>query len=68
MPITEVSYTIRLTLGDYQHEELSAKYTLDPTTELGVTADKMMSEARKVCLEKTTAYLNKAKGKDGRST
>lgn len=60
MIVSKVTYLLRKNLGDYQHEELSAEVTAD--IEKPESGEDMMREARRVCVQNTTAFLNKKKG------
>jgi hypothetical protein len=59
MKATSVTYEIRLTLGQYQHEQLSC--TVEAETGKEEDPDKMMQEARRVCIANSTNELKKAK-------
>lgn len=59
MYVSEVRYSLRLTLGDYQHEELEAKVLNDPDDL--ATGDEMMKEARRVVVSQTTRKLKEQK-------
>lgn len=52
MKVTQVTYSMRVSLGQYQHEELSC--TVEASQDEVKTGDEMMNEARKVCVDNTT--------------
>jgi len=57
---TSVTFTLRVTLGAYQHEELTA--TVEPLPDEFIDGADLMREARRVCLSNTTARLKKQEG------
>lgn len=57
MKTASVTYSCRLTLGQYQHEELSV--TLEPEPGEVVAGDELLRKAREFVSKNTTAYLNK---------
>lgn len=63
MKVTQCTYTCRLTLGQYQHEELSA--TVEPELGEVINGNDLMREARKICLSNSTQSLTKKKDKKG---
>ena len=62
MKTNSVTYTIRIKLGDYQFEELSA--TVEQDIENEVSGDELMSEARRICVQNSTPK-KKAQEKNG---
>lgn len=54
----EVRYSARLTLGQYEHEELYC--SLSPELDEPVDALELMKEARKISLSNSTMALKKA--------
>lgn len=65
MKVAEVRATIRKNLGNYEHEEFTAVIVSDEDSE--DTADEMMAEARRICVQHTTAYLKAVKEKQNAS-
>ena len=61
MKTTSVTYEIRLTLGQYQHETLSA--TVEAEIGENVEGSELMREARKVCNANSTKELKKKEKK-----
>lgn len=62
MRCAEVKYTIRKTLGNYEHEELSA-VVVSEEGDLD-THDDMMREARRICAMHLTSYLKRKGDED----
>lgn len=59
MKVTEAKYSIRRTLAQYEHEEISI--TLCQSIEGEATGDEMIKEARRIAVTHTTEYLKKQK-------
>lgn len=57
MRITKVSYSIRKSLGQYEHEEMTAEVC--PELDEDVSGEELMKEARAVCVSNLTVNLIK---------
>jgi hypothetical protein len=57
MKTTSVTYGIRLTLAQYEHEEISV--TVQQSIEDERTGDELAKEARRIALSHTTKHLKK---------
>lgn len=64
--VSEAKYTIRKTLGQYEHEELSLTITQD--NENPVTGEELLAEARRACVSQTTEAKRRAKSNPPAST
>lgn len=60
MKVTEVTYEMRKVIGKYEHENLTCTITLDEND----SGDEAMKEARRVCVQGSTAYLEAIKARD----
>lgn len=64
MKVSQVTYEIKRTLGQYEHELLQVVITQD--LEGNKSGDEMMKEARRVAVSHTTEQLKKAAVKGGK--
>lgn len=63
MKITSVTYEIKRTLAQYEHEMLSV--TVTQSVDEDKTGDEMMSEARRVAVSHTTEALRRKREQGG---
>lgn len=62
MKCTSATYTVRKTLAQYEHEELTATMVAEEGEE--ISGEAMLAEARKVCVSNSTEYLKKMRLKN----
>lgn len=62
MIVTTVKFTIRKSIGNYEHEELTAEVSNDADNPS--TGQEMMALARKLCVQQTTKYLEAMRHKE----
>lgn len=58
MRIEHVTYTVKLTLGQYENEELSV--TISQGVDGDSSGDEMITEARRICIQNSTHMKKKA--------
>lgn len=63
MKCTLVRFELKKNLGQYESETLTAEVSAD--LEEDKTGDQLMGEARRICVQNSTAYLKAIKDKGG---